>query len=63
MLWVMGKIYFLFYLALSFFKYFMSQISMLSAGSPQEIFSFSFGGSSGNLLAAGSNAQVKLLLF
>nr|CAD1834952.1 unnamed protein product [Ananas comosus var. bracteatus] len=34
------------------------QISMLSAGSPQEIFSFSFGGSSGNLLAAGSNAQV-----
>nr|CAD1834719.1 unnamed protein product [Ananas comosus var. bracteatus] len=34
------------------------QISMLSAGSPQEIFSFSFGGSSGNLLAAGSNAQL-----
>ncbi|XP_072993405.1 WD repeat-containing protein GTS1 [Typha latifolia] len=34
------------------------QISLLKAGSSQEIFSFSFGGSSGNLLAGGSNAQV-----
>ncbi|KAM0933092.1 putative transcription factor WD40-like family [Dioscorea sansibarensis] len=34
------------------------QVSLLRAGSSQEIFSFSFGGSSGNLLAAGSNAQI-----
>jgi WD repeat-containing protein 89 len=31
---------------------------MLSVGSSQEVFSFSFGGSSGNLLAGGSNSQV-----
>ncbi|KAK3136500.1 hypothetical protein QOZ80_5BG0436770 [Eleusine coracana subsp. coracana] len=36
------------------------QISLLRGGSAQEMFSFSFGGSSGNLLAAGSNAQVLL---
>lgn len=32
----------------------------MSAGSSQEIFSFSFGGSSDNLLAAGSKSQVLL---
>lgn len=31
---------------------------MLRAGPSQEIFNFSFGGSSGNLLAAGSNSEV-----
>lgn len=36
------------------------QISLLSGGMSQEMFSFSFGGSSGNLLAAGSNAQILL---
>ncbi|WVZ72516.1 hypothetical protein U9M48_020959 [Paspalum notatum var. saurae] len=39
-------------------QYFM--ISLLRGGMSQEMFSFSFGGSSGNLLAAGSNAQVLL---
>ncbi|KAG8663515.1 WD repeat-containing protein GTS1 isoform X2 [Manihot esculenta] len=34
------------------------QVSCMSAGSSQEIFSFSFGGSSDNLLAAGSKSQV-----
>ncbi|WVZ72517.1 hypothetical protein U9M48_020959 [Paspalum notatum var. saurae] len=37
-----------------------NQISLLRGGMSQEMFSFSFGGSSGNLLAAGSNAQVLL---
>lgn len=36
------------------------QISLLRGGMSQEMFSFSFGGSSGNLLAAGSNAQILL---
>ncbi|KQJ81645.1 WD repeat-containing protein GTS1 [Brachypodium distachyon] len=36
------------------------QISLLSGGASHEMFSFSFGGSSGNLLAAGSNSQVLL---
>ncbi|TVU51611.1 hypothetical protein EJB05_03051 [Eragrostis curvula] len=36
------------------------QISLLRGGASQEMFSFSFGGSSGNLLAAGSNSQVLL---
>ncbi|XP_062203683.1 WD repeat-containing protein GTS1-like [Phragmites australis] len=36
------------------------QISLLRGGASQEMFSFSFGGSSGNLIAAGSNAQVLL---
>ncbi|CAN6347507.1 unnamed protein product [Urochloa humidicola] len=36
------------------------QISMLRGSASQEMFTFSFGGSSGNLLAAGSNAQVLL---
>ncbi|KAF2314993.1 hypothetical protein GH714_037475 [Hevea brasiliensis] len=34
------------------------QVSCMSAGSSQEIFSFSFGGSSDNLLAAGSKSQI-----
>ncbi|XP_038981741.1 WD repeat-containing protein GTS1 isoform X2 [Phoenix dactylifera] len=34
------------------------QVSTLRAGSSQEVFSFSFGGSSGNLLAGGCNAQI-----
>ncbi|MQL90398.1 hypothetical protein Taro_022991 [Colocasia esculenta] len=34
------------------------QVFLLRAGSDQEIYSFSIGGSSGNLLAAGSNAQI-----
>ncbi|KAJ1282348.1 hypothetical protein BS78_03G044900 [Paspalum vaginatum] len=37
-----------------------NQVSLLRGGMSQEMFSFSFGGSSGNLLAAGSNAQVLL---
>ncbi|KAJ4847437.1 WD repeat-containing protein gts1 [Turnera subulata] len=36
------------------------QVSSFSVGSSQEIFSFSFGGSADNLLAAGSNAQIFL---
>ncbi|CAN6355814.1 unnamed protein product [Urochloa humidicola] len=36
------------------------QISALRGSASQEMFTFSFGGSSGNLLAAGSNAQVLL---
>ncbi|PAN20404.1 hypothetical protein PAHAL_3G405700 [Panicum hallii] len=36
------------------------QISLLRGGASQEMFTFAFGGSSGNLLAAGSNAQVLL---
>ncbi|KAF8659611.1 hypothetical protein HU200_058365 [Digitaria exilis] len=36
------------------------QISLLRGGASQEMFTFSFGGSSGNLLVAGSNAQVLL---
>ncbi|KAJ4787967.1 WD repeat-containing protein 89 [Rhynchospora pubera] len=36
----------------------LEQVSMLRAGPSQEIFIFSFGGSSGNILAAGSNSQV-----
>ncbi|KAL6643452.1 hypothetical protein ACP70R_018218 [Stipagrostis hirtigluma subsp. patula] len=36
------------------------QISLLRGGASQEMFSFSFGGSSGNQLAAGSNSQVLL---
>ncbi|GMN38018.1 hypothetical protein TIFTF001_007271 [Ficus carica] len=35
-----------------------SQVSSFSAGSSQEIFSFSFGGSTGNLLSAGCKAQI-----
>ncbi|KAJ3695678.1 hypothetical protein LUZ60_001055 [Juncus effusus] len=35
-----------------------NQISLLRAGPSQEMFSFCFGGSSGNLLVAGSNSQV-----
>ncbi|XP_042392517.1 WD repeat-containing protein GTS1-like isoform X1 [Zingiber officinale] len=34
------------------------QVSSLSTSSSQELFSFCFGGSSGNLLAGGSNAQI-----
>jgi hypothetical protein len=34
------------------------QVSCISAGSYQEIFSFSFGGSNDNLLAAGAKSQV-----
>jgi hypothetical protein len=34
------------------------QISLLNGGASREMFSFSFGGSSGNLLASGSNSQV-----
>lgn len=34
------------------------QVSTLRAGFSQEVFSFCFGGSSGNLLAGGSNAQI-----
>ncbi|XP_068663228.1 WD repeat-containing protein GTS1 [Aristolochia californica] len=34
------------------------QVSLSNAGSSQEIFSFSFGGSADNLLAAGCNAQI-----
>nr|CAB3465741.1 unnamed protein product [Digitaria exilis] len=37
-----------------------NQISLLRGGASQEMFTFSFGGSSGNLLVAGSNAQVLL---
>ncbi|CAL4892536.1 unnamed protein product [Urochloa decumbens] len=36
------------------------QISALRGSASQEMFTFSFGGSNGNLLAAGSNAQVLL---
>lgn len=36
----------------------LKQVSALKAGSYQEIFSFSFGGTSGDLLAAGCNAQI-----
>ncbi|KAM0901007.1 hypothetical protein ACQ4PT_020265 [Festuca glaucescens] len=36
------------------------QISLLNGGASREMFSFSFGGSSGNLLASGSNSQVLL---
>ncbi|CAM0912291.1 unnamed protein product [Alopecurus aequalis] len=36
------------------------QISLLNGGASHEMFSFSFGGSSGNQLAAGSNSQVLL---
>jgi WD40 repeat protein len=36
------------------------QISLLRGGASREMFTFAFGGSSGNLLAAGSNAQVLL---
>ncbi|XP_022681209.1 WD repeat-containing protein 89 homolog isoform X2 [Setaria italica] len=36
------------------------QISLLRGSASQEMFTFSFGGSSGNLLVAGSNAQVLL---
>ncbi|XP_077226536.1 transducin/WD40 repeat-like superfamily protein [Tasmannia lanceolata] len=35
-----------------------NQVSLFRAGSSQEIFSFSVGGSTGNLLAAGCNAQI-----
>ncbi|ERN02221.1 hypothetical protein AMTRI_Chr02g265270 [Amborella trichopoda] len=35
-----------------------NQVSLLRSGPSQELFAFSFGGSSGNLLAAGSNAQI-----
>ncbi|KAJ8620574.1 hypothetical protein MRB53_029103 [Persea americana] len=34
------------------------QVSLLRTGSSQEIFSFSIGGSAGNLLAAGCNSQI-----
>ncbi|KAL8548635.1 hypothetical protein ACS0TY_007790 [Phlomoides rotata] len=36
------------------------QVSCLNTGSSQEVFSFSFGGADGNLLAAGCNAQILL---
>ncbi|KAI4974123.1 hypothetical protein ZWY2020_047403 [Hordeum vulgare] len=36
------------------------QISLLNGGPSHEMFSFSFGGTSGNLLAAGSNSKVLL---
>lgn len=36
------------------------QISLLNAGASHEMFSFSFGGTSGNLLAAGSSSKVLL---
>ena len=34
------------------------QVSSISAGPSQEVFSFSFGGSTGDLLSAGCNSQV-----
>lgn len=40
----------------------MLQVSSFHSGSSQEIFSFSFGGSTNNLLAAGCNTQVLHLL-
>lgn len=36
----------------------MLQVSSFCSGSSDEIFSFSFGGSANNLLAAGCNSQV-----
>ena len=39
------------------------QVSCINSGSSQEIFSFSFGGSNDNLLAAGAKSQVLRVSF
>jgi hypothetical protein len=41
----------------------MLQVACISAGDSQEVFSFSFGGSTDNLLAAGCKSQVQCLYY